>query len=217
MRSTTIDADTRLRVGRGIAKTETEASEEEVSRTLRQSRGHLEKPPSHQARPGVQAVQGLRPQGEALRARTDPFPQSPSLVRVVAHSARRATLRRVEDHRSQFGGNYRPNLRIRQRRRRDRGEGRRLRRDRRFVDRNSQGVLYHRRKIRLPALPVFYPTFDTAADCSRSRWVALHEHGKSGVLGGVSKMGFTGAASFRCISARFHAFKGKQPQTKNPA
>ena len=43
-RSTMIDIDTRLRVGRGIAKTETEASEE-VFQTLRQNRGHLEKPP----------------------------------------------------------------------------------------------------------------------------------------------------------------------------
>lgn len=39
-----IDIETRLRVGRGIAKTETEASEE-VFRTLRQNRGHPEKPP----------------------------------------------------------------------------------------------------------------------------------------------------------------------------
>ena len=39
-----IDIDTRLRVGRGIAKTETEASEE-VFQTLRQNRGHPEKPP----------------------------------------------------------------------------------------------------------------------------------------------------------------------------
>lgn len=39
-----IDIDTRLRVGRGIAKTETEASEE-VFRTLRQKRGHPKKPP----------------------------------------------------------------------------------------------------------------------------------------------------------------------------
>jgi len=39
-----IDIDSRLRVGRGIAKTETEASEE-VFRTLRQNRGHPEKPP----------------------------------------------------------------------------------------------------------------------------------------------------------------------------
>jgi hypothetical protein len=39
-----IDIDTRLRVGRGIAKTETEASEE-VFRTLRQKRGHPEIPP----------------------------------------------------------------------------------------------------------------------------------------------------------------------------
>jgi len=39
-----IDIDTRLRVGRGIAKTETEASEE-VFRTLRENRGHPEKPP----------------------------------------------------------------------------------------------------------------------------------------------------------------------------
>jgi len=39
-----IDIDSRLRVSRGIAKTETEASEE-VFRTLRQSRGHPEKPP----------------------------------------------------------------------------------------------------------------------------------------------------------------------------
>jgi hypothetical protein len=37
--------DSRLRVSRGIAKTETEASEE-VFRTLRQNRGHPEKPPS---------------------------------------------------------------------------------------------------------------------------------------------------------------------------
>nr|WP_259258410.1 hypothetical protein [Salinibacter ruber] len=43
-RSTMIDIDTRLRVGRGIAKTETEASEE-VFRTLRQKRGHPEIPP----------------------------------------------------------------------------------------------------------------------------------------------------------------------------
>ena len=39
-----IDIDTRLRVSRGIAKTETEASEE-VFQTLRQNRGHPEKPP----------------------------------------------------------------------------------------------------------------------------------------------------------------------------
>jgi len=39
-----IDIDSRLRVSRGIAKTETEASEE-VFRTLRQNRGHPEKPP----------------------------------------------------------------------------------------------------------------------------------------------------------------------------
>ena len=39
-----IDIDSRLRVGRGIAKTETEASEE-VFRTLQQSRGHPDKPP----------------------------------------------------------------------------------------------------------------------------------------------------------------------------
>jgi len=39
-----IDIDSRLRVGRGIAKTETEASEE-VFQTLRQNRGHPEKPP----------------------------------------------------------------------------------------------------------------------------------------------------------------------------
>jgi hypothetical protein len=39
-----IDIDTRLRVGRGIAKTETEASEE-VFQTLRQNRGHPETPP----------------------------------------------------------------------------------------------------------------------------------------------------------------------------
>ena len=39
-----IDIDTRLRVGRGIAKTETEASEE-VFQTLRQNRGHPDKPP----------------------------------------------------------------------------------------------------------------------------------------------------------------------------
>ena len=39
-----IDVDTRLRVSRGIAKTETEASEE-VFQTLRQNRGHPEKPP----------------------------------------------------------------------------------------------------------------------------------------------------------------------------
>ena len=39
-----IDIDTRLRVGRGIAGTETEASEE-AFRTLRQNRGHPEKPP----------------------------------------------------------------------------------------------------------------------------------------------------------------------------
>jgi len=29
------------------------------------------------------------------------------------------------------------------------------------------------------------PTLDTAADCSRSRQVAFHEHGESGVLKGV--------------------------------
>ncbi|MCS4101389.1 hypothetical protein [Salinibacter ruber] len=40
-----IDIDTRLRVGRGIAKTETEASEV-VFRTLQQNRGHQDKPPS---------------------------------------------------------------------------------------------------------------------------------------------------------------------------
>jgi len=39
-----IDVDTRLRVGRGIEKTETEASEE-VFRTLRENRGHSDKPP----------------------------------------------------------------------------------------------------------------------------------------------------------------------------
>jgi len=39
-----IDIDTRLRVGRGIAKTETEASGE-VFQTLRQNRGHPDKPP----------------------------------------------------------------------------------------------------------------------------------------------------------------------------
>ena len=39
-----IDIDTRLRVGRGIAKTETEASEE-VFRTLRENRGHPDEPP----------------------------------------------------------------------------------------------------------------------------------------------------------------------------
>ena len=39
-----IDIDTRLRVSRGIAKTETEASEE-VFQSLRQNRGHPEKPP----------------------------------------------------------------------------------------------------------------------------------------------------------------------------
>ncbi len=39
-----IDIDTRLRVGRGIAKTETEASEE-VFQTLRENRGHPDEPP----------------------------------------------------------------------------------------------------------------------------------------------------------------------------
>jgi len=39
-----IDIDTRLRVGRGIAKTETEASEE-VFRSLQQNRGHPDNPP----------------------------------------------------------------------------------------------------------------------------------------------------------------------------
>jgi hypothetical protein len=39
-----IDVDSRLRVGRGIEKTETAASEK-VFRTLRQNRGHPEKPP----------------------------------------------------------------------------------------------------------------------------------------------------------------------------
>jgi hypothetical protein len=39
-----IDIDSRLRVSRGIAKTETEASEK-VFRTLRQNRGHPETPP----------------------------------------------------------------------------------------------------------------------------------------------------------------------------
>ena len=39
-----IDIDTRLRVGRGIAKTETEASEE-VFRALRENRGHPDEPP----------------------------------------------------------------------------------------------------------------------------------------------------------------------------
>ena len=43
-RSTIIDIDKRLRVGRGIAKTETEASEE--VQTLRQNRGHPEEPTS---------------------------------------------------------------------------------------------------------------------------------------------------------------------------
>ena len=39
-----IETDTRLRVGRGIGKTETEASEE-VFRTLRRTRGHPKRPP----------------------------------------------------------------------------------------------------------------------------------------------------------------------------
>jgi hypothetical protein len=43
-RSTMLDVDTRLRVGRGIGKTEAEASEE-VFRTLQARRGHQEKPP----------------------------------------------------------------------------------------------------------------------------------------------------------------------------
>lgn len=43
-RLTMIGIDTRLRLGRGTAKTETEASEE-VFQTLRQNRGHPEKPP----------------------------------------------------------------------------------------------------------------------------------------------------------------------------
>jgi hypothetical protein len=42
-RATMIDADTRLRVARGIAKTETEAAEQ-VFQTL-QRRGHPEAPP----------------------------------------------------------------------------------------------------------------------------------------------------------------------------
>ena len=43
-RSTMIDIDTRLRVGRGIAETETEASEK-VFRTIKADRGHSKAPP----------------------------------------------------------------------------------------------------------------------------------------------------------------------------
>jgi hypothetical protein len=50
--------DTRLRVGRGIAKTETEASEE-VFQTLRQNRGHPEKPP-----PTISDGWGRNPRGD---------------------------------------------------------------------------------------------------------------------------------------------------------